>query len=239
VEGPHGCLARALRRLSYVDNIDVSESSDYLILAWFDKIKEMARYLLSSKELNTLDKKIVESWKRKFERRKAHLLLARRLYLSSPGTCAVAFYSKEPIIGINLWSLLDLEDEDAKILALWLNSSLNILQLLYTGVACEGPWMTLHNYMLNGLFVLNPKKLTKKERRKLLKIFEEIKNVSLPNITEQLSKKNNVRKTMDKALFEILGYESITEKFLENFYSSTQNEIEIINRLVRAKNKAQ
>jgi len=238
VEVPSDCLARALRRLSYVDSVDVSENADYLILAWFDKIKEMARYVLSSKEVGTLNKEIVESWKRKFERRKAHLLLARRLYLSSRGTCAVAFYSEEPIVGINFWSLLDLENEDAKILAVWFNSSLNILQLLYIGVACEGPWMTLHKYMLNNLFVLNPKKLTKKERRKLLTVFEEIKNVALPSITEQLSKKNNVRKTVDKAIFEILGYKNITEEFLENFYTSTQNEIEIITRLVRAENRA-
>lgn len=239
VQIPAECLARALRRHSHVNTIDVSESSDHLILAWFNKIKEMARYSLSSKELETLNKRIVESWKRKFERRKARLLLARRLFLSSPGTCAVAFHSEEPIVGINLWSLLDLGDEDAKILALWLNSSLNILQLLYIGVACEGPWMTLHSYMLNNLLVLNPKKLTTKERKKLLKIFEENKNVSLPSITEQLSKKNNVRKTIDKALFGILGYGNITEEFLNNFYASTQNEIEIINRLMRAKNRAQ
>ncbi|MDH5779024.1 MAG: N-6 DNA methylase [Candidatus Bathyarchaeota archaeon] len=239
VQVPADCLARALRRHSYVDTIDVSENSDHLILAWFDKIKEMARYPLSSKELETLDKKIVGSWKRKFERRKAHLLLSRRLFLSSPGTCAIAFYSEEPVVGINFWSLLDVEREDAKIIALWLNSSLSILQLLYIGVACEGPWMTLHSYMLNNLSVLNPKKITKEERKRLLKIFDEIKNISLPSITEQLSEKNNVRKTIDKALFDILGYENITEEFLENFHTSILHEIEAINRLIRAKNRAQ
>lgn len=239
VEIPLNCLERALRRFSYTNTIDISHNSDYLILAWFDKIKEMARYSLSSKELTALSKKTLESWKGKFATKNAHLLLARRLYLASPGTCLIAFYSEHPTIGIDLWSLRDLEEEDAKILALWLNSSLNILQLLYMGVACEGPWMKLHSYMLNSLLVPNPKKLTKKDRQKLLKIFEETKKASLPSISEQLTKKDDVRKNVDRVFLEILRYKNVSDEFLDNLYASIHNEIETINRLMRAKNRSQ
>lgn len=231
---PLGCLKKALRRFSYIDTIDISENSDYLILRWFDKIKEMARYLLSSKELNALNPKIIDSWKRKFERKNAHLLLARRLYLSSPGTCLISFYAKSPTLGIDLWSLRDIDQKEAKMLSLWLNSSLNILQLLYMGVACEGPWMKLHNYMFDRLLVPNPRKLTKEEWKKLLKLFEETKSVSLPSISEQLSKRIRVRKMIDKAFLGILGFRDTTDNFINNLYASILNEIEAINRLMHA-----
>lgn len=232
VEIPLKCLGRALRRFSHINTIDISDGSDYLIMKWFEKIKEMARYTLSSSELSKLNKEVVEAWQRKFEKKKAHLLFARRLYLSAPGTCLIAFYSQEPTVGIDLWSLRNVESDDAKILALWLNSTLNILQLLYMGVACEGPWMKLHDYMFARLLVPNPKQLTKKERAELLKMFEAMKRTAFPSITEQLTNPNNIRKDIDKAFLEILGCKNVTDKFLKDLYASVLREIKTINELM-------
>ncbi len=233
VEIPLKCLGRALRRFSYMNTIDITDSADYLILSWFEKIKELARYTLTTSDLNALSKDTINEWKEKFERKKGHLLLARRLYLSSPGTCLLAFYSEEPTIGIDLWSLRDLNPEDAKILALWLNSSINILQLLYLGVACEGPWMKLHDYMLKRLLVPNPQQLTKKERKYLLNIFERVKKVSFPSITTQLKEAVESRKIIDKTWFKILCQKEVTDDFLKEFYASILTEIEIIDKLMR------
>ncbi|MDI6904541.1 MAG: N-6 DNA methylase [Candidatus Bathyarchaeia archaeon] len=232
VEIPFNCIARALRRFSYINTIDVSDNSDYLILKWFDKIKEMARYLVSSKDLAAFNKETVESWNRKFERKKAHLLLGRRLYLSSPGTCLIAFRSEQPTVGIDLWSLCNIEKEDAKILSLWLNSSLNILLLLYMGVACEGPWMKIHDYMLNSLLVPNPKKLTRKEREQLLKVFNDVKNVSFPSITNQLKSEIEARKTIDKVWLKILNYKGDVDELVKKLYASISQEIRIIDELI-------
>ena len=193
----------------------------------------MAKYLVPQKYLETFDKKVVESWFRKFEKREAHLLLARRPYLSSLGTCLIAFYSDTPTIGIDLWGLQNLEQNDAKILALWLNSSLNILQLLYIGVACEGPWMKIHNYMLSRLLVPDPKKLTKKEREQLLKVFDEVKKVSFPSISEQLKRETEARKTIDKALLKLLNYEGDLDELLKKLYASIAQEVKIIDELMR------
>jgi hypothetical protein len=66
------------------------------------------------------------------------------------------------------------------------------------GVACEGPWMKLHNYMFSRLLAPNPKKLTKKEKVKLLTLFRKIRNKSFPSITEQLKNGDINRKTIDK-----------------------------------------
>lgn len=232
VEIPLNSLGRALRRFSYVDNIDITQRSDYLILKWFDQIKDMARYLVPTSKLEILNSDVIKSWETKFEDRKAHLLLARRLYLSSPGTHLIAFYSDEPTAGIDLWSLRNLDKDTAKILSLWLNSSINILQLLYLGVACEGPWMKIHEYMLSRVLVPDPRKLSKKEVKELLDIFDEIKNASFPSISEQFKKEDQTRKTIDKAWLKILGYREDPEAFLKGLYTSISKETELIDKLM-------
>jgi len=235
LEVPLNCLTKALRRFSYVDTIDVTENSDYLIQNWFDKIPEMARYTLSSKEISALNSEIINSWKNKFERKKAHLLLARRLYLSSPGTCLIAFYSDNPTIGIDLWSLKGISKEDAKILALWLNSSINILQLLYMGVACEGPWMKLHDYMLDRLLVPDPKALTPKEKAELLRVFNNTKEIIFRSFMEQFKTRDKNRKTIDRAWLQVLGYKGDVDQFLDRLYSSLADEIELLKSLMAEK----
>lgn len=235
IEVPLNCLTKALRRFSYVNTIDVTENSDYLIQSWFDKIPEMAKYALSSKELDSLSPNVISSWKKRFERKKAHLLLARRLYLSSPGTCLIAFYSDAPMVGVDLWSLRGLNKEDAKILALWLNSSINILQLLYLGVACEGPWMKIHDYMFNGLLVPNPKTLTIEEKEELLELFRKLGKAPFESITKQLENEDEKRKAIDKAWLKLLGYKGDPETFLTQIYRAILEEIKIIEQLMHAR----
>jgi len=232
VEIPINCVERALRRFSYITTLDISNSSDYLILSWFDNVKEMAKYLLSANDLDTFNKEIIGSWKRRFDRQKAHLLLARRLYLSSPGTCLITFYSENPTVGIDLWSLSNLDKNEAKVLALWLNSSLNILQLLYIGVACEGPWMKIHDYMINKLLIPDPKKLTKRERDRLLKVFDTVKGVKFPSILDQLGNKHPSRRLIDAAWLKVLGYKGDVGSLLDRLYDSLAKEIELLKRLM-------
>jgi len=234
VEIPLDCVASALRRFSHTSNIDVGQRSDYLILKWFDQVRDMARYLVPTKKLEALNSEVIKSWRERFEKRKAHLLLARRLYLSSPGTHLIAFYSDSPTVGIDLWSLRNLDKDASKIMALWFNSSINVLQLLQLGVACEGPWMKLHEYMFDQLLVPDLSKLSKKEIRQLLDVFDQTKDVSFPCFKEQLKKANQNRRRIDKMWLEILGYKGDSDVLLRNLYDSLLNEIEIIDNLLRS-----
>jgi len=235
VKVPVGCLERALRRFSYVDTIDMHKSLDYLILDWFDGIDEMASSIIPVNVRKDFNKKIVASWADKFERKKAHLLLGRRLYLSAPGTHLISFYSDSPTVGIDLWSLRKPNKTDAKILSLWLNSSFNILQLLYMGVACEGPWMKIHGYMIDRLLVPDPNKLTEEQKKRILEVFDEIKNTDFPSITEQLKTKFQARKTIDSMWLKVLGYKDFSNEMLDKLYDSLLKELEIIGKLMGGK----
>jgi type I restriction-modification system DNA methylase subunit len=59
---PVKVLSRGLRRASYVDTIDVSDTSDYLILSWFEGIEDMAKTALTDRELQAFRKTGIESW---------------------------------------------------------------------------------------------------------------------------------------------------------------------------------
>lgn len=144
----------------------------------------------------------------------------------------IAYYSDNPTVGIDLWSLKGVSKEDAKILALWLNSSINILQLLYMGIACEGPWMKLHDYMLDRLLVPNPKRLTPRDKKELLETFGSLEKVSFKSVTEQFRNGDENRKTIDKAWLTFLEYEGDHETFLMQLYKAILEEIKIINQLM-------
>jgi len=229
---PLPCLEKAMRRFSHANTIDAERIMDYLIVDWFKEIDEMASSIVPANIRRSLNRKVINSWAAKFERKKAHLLLGRRLYLSAPGTCLISFYSDRPTVGIDLWSLRNLSKTDAKILALWLNSTFNILQLLYRGVACEGPWMKLHGYMMDRLLVPNPEKLTENEKKEILETFEKVKETAFPSISEQLKTGFKARKTVDTMWLKILGHKGPYDELLERLYGSMLKELEIIGRLM-------
>lgn len=232
VRVPLNILGRGLRRLSYVNVLDVSDISDYLILSWFDDIKDMAKSLLSSKELSKLKRPVVESWKEKFDGRKCHVLLARRFDLSAPGTSLLAFYSEKPVVGVDMWCIRKIAGEKAKLLTLWLNSSLSLLQILIHRAETRGAWMKIHDYMLDQILAPDFSKITDSENKQLLKIFEAVKKTKFPSILEQLRGKHPVRQTIDKAWLKVLGYKGDYDYLLNKLYNSLANEIELLRTLM-------
>ena len=232
---PMKALGRGLRRLSYVKIIDISNNADYLILSWFDQIKDLARSFMTMKELSQLNSKTIRAWKIKFESRKSHVILGRRFDISAPGTSLIAFYSTNPIVGIDLWSIKNIKGKYGKALTLWLNSTLNLLQTFIIRTETRGAWMKIHDYMLEELLVPNPQKLKKKDYNKLTNTFEQIKNVEFPSILKQLENKHPSRKLIDKTWLEILGYKGNTDQLLDQLYESLAKEIVILKEMMAEK----
>mgnify|MGYP001088128003 CR=1 FL=1 len=232
IEVPKGVLGRGLRRASHMKTMDVSKTSDYLVTSWFENLKDMARATLTDKEIDYFKETEIEKWIIKYEDRKSHVLFSRRFDLSAPGTSLLAFYSNKPIVGINLWSIRQVKGEQAKILVLWLNSTLSLLQTLINRAEARGAWMTVHDYMLGEMLVPAPEKLSKNDCKRLLKVFNVVKKIKFPGILEQLRSKHPYRRHIDKAWLEILGYEGDADELLDGLYESLANEIELLKRLM-------
>ncbi|RLF09493.1 MAG: hypothetical protein DRJ98_08050 [Thermoprotei archaeon] len=232
---PLSALGRGLRRPSYVQTMDITDTSDYLILSWFDGIEDMAAATLTSQELKRFDESVVEAWQEKFEMMKAHVLLSRRFDLSAPGTCLLAYYSDRPVVGVDMWCIKGLSGDDAKISTLWLNSTLNILQVLVHRTETRGAWMKIHDYMLDKFMLPSIKGLNKRDLELLLEVFDEVKHHSFPSILKQLKAGYKVRKEIDSVWLKVLGYKDNVDVFLDRLYKSLAKEIEFLKELMREK----
>jgi hypothetical protein len=204
---PLSATGRGLRRISYVDTMNVTDTSDYFITDWFNGIRDMVRPLLSHKDLRNFNSHVIEQWKNKYDSFKTHVLLAQRFDMSAAGTSLVSFYSDEPIIGTNqFWCIRGPSGDYAKILTLWMNSTINLVQMLMIRRETRGAWMQIDEYALRDALVPDLNKLIPDEERELLTIFEKAGRVKMPSILNQLNQNHPPRRAIDKTWLRILGY---------------------------------
>lgn len=211
-----------IRRPARTDKFDVSDLLDLVIVKKFNGIEHVMK-----------NPSNVRKWRSYVKARLANLLISRRFDISSPGTKFLAFHSEKPIVGVDMWSVKGLSSDDAKILSLWFNSSINLLALLINRTETRGAWMKLHKYTLEEMFVLDSAKLNKSEREHLLDLFEQSKNLSYPSILEQLKERFSPRKKLDMLLLKIMGYSDVeANQFLNYLYPALANEIERLKVLM-------
>jgi len=233
---PLKALGRGLRRLSYVNTMDVTDNADYLILNWFDSIEDIARPLLTTKELKQFNEDIIDSWKRKFNRRKCHIVLGRRFDISATGSTLVSFYSDHPIVGTDhFWCIKGPQNNEAKTLCLWMNSTINLLQLFISRKETRGAWMQIDDYVLSDLKMPNYHTLNKRQRKDLIRLFSQVSYIQFPSILDQLINKHPARKAIDKIWLGILNYRGDVDALLDRLYNSLAYEITLLKRMMAEK----
>jgi hypothetical protein len=233
IEVPISILSRGLRRHTNVKRIDVSKISDFVISDWDDSIKELAKYLLTNSELRKINKELISNkWKSYIKGRECNLLILRRPFIASPGTSCLAFFSEEKIVGVNMWHIktYDGTKELSKILCLWFNSSLSILQLFAAGIAAEGNWTKIDEYILSQVYIPDLKSLKDDEKETLLQLFEKVRYKEWDSILDQFRRKDKDRYEIDKAFLKILGFkEEKIGEILEKIYTIILGELESLS----------
>jgi hypothetical protein len=220
---PRKVLVGGLRRPARTEKIELTNILDYVIVS---KFKETDRLLKNSS--------VLRKWKNYVGKRLANLLISRRFDISASGTSFTAYYSSLPIVGVDMWSVKGVPKDEAKIIILWFNSTLNLLSILTQRTETRGAWMKLHKYMLKNLLILNPTKLSNVERNKLLEIFDKVKEVSFPSILKQLRDRFWARVEIDKAILSILGFnEKEINQLLDYLYPALTREIEQLKILMK------
>jgi len=219
---PIKSLVRGLRRPSRTNKFDITEILDYLLISPFGNANRMI------KNVNVL-----KEWKNYVKPRLAHILLSRRLDISAVGTSAIAFYSSIPTVGAHMWSIKGADDECAKVITLWLNSTLNLLSMLVNRTETRGAWMVIHSYAIGKCLVLNSEMLTRDERETLLNLFIKSHSCSFSSILEQLRTAFAPRVEIDKAILKILGFnDDEINQLLDYLYPALANEIEQLKTLM-------
>jgi len=229
---PKKVLTPALRRPSGLQSIDVSDEVDYAVISRFTGDNQFFIKSLVKKGENIST--FVKKWRNYLESRKTNLTVSRRFDLSAPSTVAMAFYSEEFVSPCKmLWAIQDLKPVEAKILALWFNSTFNICQILARRAETRGAFMGLDQYILQQFLVLNPTTLTKLQKNQLVKFFDMNAKTKLPSIISQLKTTSPFRKALDLAILEALEIKGNYNKILDSTYSTAAQQITTLASLMK------
>ena len=181
---PKKCLIPHLRRMSGENQLEISNKREYVIISSFSQFFDMD---MNEKKQKNISERL-NNWKTYVKERKTNLMIARRFDVSATGTSLFSFFSKNKRAppGV-MWSVKDFEDDDAKILCLFFNSTLFFLQIFLNRVETRGGWMQLHEYVLKDLMVLNISDWTVEKRNTFFQLFEEVKEIEFPPLWQQLA----------------------------------------------------
>jgi hypothetical protein len=97
------------------------------------------------------------------------------------------------------------DDDVAKILAVWLNSTFGILLLLSIAEVTRGPWVKFKKDMLSDMPILDINALTNKDKKHIIQLFDEkIRNLQLKPLSEEFANPE-ARRVIDEAISEALN----------------------------------
>jgi len=229
---PNDSLRKALRRISLVSKIDLTDQLDYVLVKGFEGEDEYFKAFLKKAKPPSWDR-----WCAYVEDRLTYLALLRRGDLSAPGTCVLAFYSEDRFAPPGVAWAIKLSKEDSKILCLWFNSTLNLLQMLLERKETRGAFLQIDKYVLEELKVPNIKDLSKEEKMLLLNVFENVRREDFPSILDQLRTKHPARKLIDETWLRIFGYSDDIDITLDELYNSVATEIELLKKLMKEARK--
>jgi len=224
---PKAATRLAVRSQSGIDTVDLAPHFDYVVTGVFDGIQEM----LPDLGKRELEKKL-EDWNDYVSHRCGTLLVSRRFVLGVPGTFHLCYYGKNLFAGPGIaWQMINIPEEDAKILTLWMNSSLNFAQVLVNKI--HDVWIDFHQYVFFSNLTLDPSKLSASTRKKLLVLFEEIRLAKFENLADQFYHRSPLRQRIDREILNALGAtEPETESLLSRLYESLSEELEKIQQLM-------
>lgn len=225
---PRTALIYALRRLSGVKTLDLSETLDLMVIEPFEECNKLFE------EKKDLDNSL-RSWSRYVKSRETNLVFIRRFNLSAPRTILFAYHSPYSFVASKMmYCFKNMAESDAKILTLWFNSTINVLQVFIDRIETEGAFISLSKYSLLDAYVFNPSKLSKEQKSAILHLYDKIKSVEFPSLLKQLNDKFPARVEIDQAVFRVLGfgYDEIN-RILDYLYPALANEIQQLKTLMQ------
>jgi type I restriction-modification system DNA methylase subunit len=225
---PKKCTTFVLRRPSGLRSIDISDELDFAVISRFENDQHFFIKGLEKKGRNVSF--YVKLWRKYLESRLTNLVISRRFDISAPNTIGLAFYSNSQLSPAKMfWAIRGIENDDAKILALWFNSTINIEQVLTHRAETRGAFMGLDQYILQDFLVPDLNGLTCESRKRLLSLFDQVTNIPLPSILDQLKNKNKIRRQIDQCLLEIFDL----QVNLDDYYESIIQKIQILATIMK------
>lgn len=147
----------------------------------------------------------------------------------------IAYYSPNPVIFTdNFIFIRTFDEENDKIIAAYLNSSVFFLTYFVLRREKTGALGQIFGTDLRNFFCLNPYKVTKTDRKELIQIFDRfiIESSHFPSFYNQiqgaLKNRNHIRFLLDKKICEILKLNDVST-FMSQLYETLTKELNKFN----------
>ena len=178
-----------------------------------------------------------EDIKSAYEDLAGEVLLVRKVRLTSPRLCWLAFHTSNRALGITS-ALLNLRaTSGAELIALYLNSSLALLQLLGFAVEVQGAYLTLHGGRVwKHLHVPDFGRLPEDVRDRALNLFERIGRVNADSLFERVRKRDPIQREIDEVSLEMLGLKGWRGE-LDEIYDALAEELSAMHEILKRSEK--
>jgi len=200
---PISKVYKALRTITDQQSLLLKET-DYFIKSpfdGFDSVIKLSKWKYGS-NLNW------ESINEEAMKKRSEIIIPERFNPYSMNTHILSIYSDElPVIPHTLRFGKGFSKEDAKLQVLFLNSTIFLSQLIMNKEETTGEYIHIMNTDLIKMKYLNLDKLTRSDKDKLLKLFDEISKINFPSITQQLNSNFEARRKIDSTILEVLGFD--------------------------------
>jgi len=166
-----------------------------------------------------------------------NILLVRRLRITSTNIFWIAFFSERKIIGPSA-PLICLKTgglgiENSKLLTLYLNSTITLLQLLGFAVETEGAWIAFQgDQVWSNVHLPIFDEIPESIKSEGLKIFNEIGKLNVNNLYQRIRERSSIQKSIDILSLKLLGLEDSWSDRLDEIYNAILSELDAMQRIL-------
>jgi hypothetical protein len=230
---------RSLRTPAGVRHMDVTDEEEYAII----DPQEIPDDLLKTTGLVDRSRLIAASndIKQAYGDLAGNILLVRRARLTSPNIYWLTFFSRNKVIGPSAPMICvnteKLGLDCSSLLALYLNSSITLLQLLAYAVETEGAWIALQgDQVWSHIHVPNMSDIPLDVRQSALKRFNEVSKEDVPSLYERIRQRHDVQKNIDEISLSMLGLNNWINR-LDEIYDAILRELDIMQKVLEESQK--
>ena len=223
---PRNSVVKQVRRLSGVTTMDLTSDTEYLVSRPFPGIENLLRKAYPESQARVFESRLRRDWTEKVRHGLSNIVLARRIDLSAPGTCVIASCSSDPFfLSANTWGIRGLSEDDARILTMWFNSSLFVLEILSKRTQTRGSWGQIDKNFLFQMKSVDPSHMSPPQKKRVLDVSRHTRPDSA-SLLKQFQSSTPNRVEIDTAFLELLGVpEESRPKLVQEIHEAVYNKL--------------
>jgi predicted RNA methylase len=170
-----------------------------------------------------------------------NILLVRRAQLTSPNIYWLSFFSTNKIIGPSAPMICvateSLELDKSRILTLYLNSSITLIQLLAYAIETRGAWVALQgDQVWSHIHVPDMLDFSSRLVQSALNNFNEISKENVPPLYQRIREKHKFQRLIDQISLTMLGLSDWIGR-LDEIYDVILKELDVMQRILEESQK--